>query len=82
MPNISQLSSDVRRQNASPPKTVMNRAPSGEKRLESEDGGRSTAISTQRPGQERIRPNAILSPATQTTNNSQRQEAAQSAGRG
>ena len=62
--------SSERRGNPSPPKTVNVRAASGEKRLESrnisEDGGRSTAISTQRPP-DRIRPNAVLSPATNQT---------------
>ena len=79
---LSNLSSN-RRQNASPPKTAIRGPAGGEKRLEqSEDGGRSTAISTQRPP-ERIRPNAILSPATQTINtSSQRQEGRESAGRG
>lgn len=79
---LGNLSSE-RKLDPSPPKTVNIRAPTGEKRLEqSEDGGRSTAISTQRP--ERLRPNAVLSPATQTASNSQRNEAGgmQSAGRG
>ena len=82
---LGNLSSE-RKQNPSPPKTVNIRAPSGEKRLEqSEDGGRSTAISTQRPG-ERLRPNAVLSPAAAHTSSSQRQDGGgsgmHSAGRG
>ena len=82
---LGNLSSE-RKQNPSPPKTVNIRAPSGEKRLEqSEDGGRSTAISTQRPG-ERLRPNAVLSPAAAHTSSSPRQDGGgsgmHSAGRG
>lgn len=49
------------------PKTHNTRAVSGDKRLtDTETGGRSTAVSTQRPPDRNIRTNAKLSPNTRT----------------
>lgn len=59
---LSNLSSPERRSDPQPPKTANTRNLSQDKRLEqSEDGGRSTAMSTQRPP-DRLRSNAGLSP--------------------
>jgi len=58
---FSGMSSPEAKASPKAPKTVNFRNASNEKRLDSEDGGKSTAISTQRPP-ERIRSNALLSP--------------------
>mmetsp|Transcript_16591 Transcript_16591/g.22409 ORF Transcript_16591/g.22409 Transcript_16591/m.22409 type:complete len:85 (-) Transcript_16591:1666-1920(-) len=58
---LSNLSSPERRSDPQPPKTVNFRNTSQDKRLESDDGGKSTAMSTQRPP-DRLRANAGLSP--------------------
>ena len=60
--NFSQNSSPER--SAGPPKSVGNirNDTKSDKRLTSDDGGRSTAVSTQRPP-DRMRNNAVLSPA-------------------
>ena len=63
----SNLSSSPERSAAGPPKSVNIRNDTkSDKRLTSDDGGRSTAVSTQRP-QDMMRNNAVLSPAANTS---------------
>ncbi len=67
---LSNLSSpDNRQEFGGPPKSVNTRNPSGDKRLQqSEDTGKSTAISSQRPLRQNgvLSPNAANSPAIRT----------------